>query len=578
MKIRALVRNSLVPLYFKYFDELTAVLLHKIARSQVSDRRVAQYLGLLPFLCILYVVRRLRHKLPFWLSQSGNNIVDNLQAARCSSRSYHRYVIELILFNSSINKITEWTLPNTMFAEYLKFFDFSLIEKTLMAHYLMERGKKRFALEVHKNICDLPKEQLPQKKGYTIYNNAAVCFFLNGDIKNSNKYWKIANTYKVTNASYGRQSFRILGQNWFIAIGHFAALGYYLKYNRLYKNGSVFIVAPVDLKNVPGYYLAEYFIPLGVNFIQPDALEETYDKWALKNSTRTWFQLTQFEREAMVDDFWAFDFFDGEVLGFAHAFNKIQIEWEQNHEAPICVLSEEDRLYIRQMTQLLGIPKDAWYVCLHVREPGFHANWNQIYPTLRDSDIADYQPTIDAIVQKGGWVIRMGDSSMKPLFAQNGVVDFAHSKLKSQKADVLLPAAARFFLGTNSGLALIPELFGVQNLFTNWVPVGLPMWASKDYMMPKSFFNKTIKKKLSIKEVFENNLAYIQMKEDLPTNIEVVDNTSAEILEFVESIMNLSTTGICKNASNLDSSEIDINKFHSYFGNAIYIPSVKQET
>ena len=59
----------------------------------------------------------------------------------------------------------------------------------------------------------------------------------------------------------------------------------------------------------------------------------------------------------------------------------------------------------------LGLPPDAWYVCFHVREGGYSGDFDNI----RNCDIDNYVEAMQYITSKGGWVVRMGDASMKIL-------------------------------------------------------------------------------------------------------------------------------------------------------------------
>ena len=234
----------------------------------------------------------------------------------------------------------------------------------------------------------------------------------------------------------------------------------------------------------------------------------------------------------MTDDFWEFEFPDGEVWGYTHAADKIQKDWERQGRAPLLSVTDGERKFIDRALSLLGLPEGAWYVCLHVREPGFHKGWNTLYPSMRDANIDDYLPAIDLIVKNGGWVIRMGDPSMKPLPPIPGVIDYAHSTLKTPRADILIPLGCRFFLGTNSGIATIPAIYGVRCVFSNWLPIGLPLWPSQDLMMPKLFWDEKQARFLSLEETLASGLAFIQNWSDLPQGITLRDNTPEEILDI----------------------------------------------
>jgi len=131
----------------------------------------------------------------------------------------------------------------------------------------------------------------------------------------------------------------------------------------------------------------------------------------------------------------------------------------------------------------------------------------------------------------------MGDRTMTPLPKMHHVVDYAHSAFKCEIGDIVLPASARFLLGTNSGFATIPGIYGIPNVLTNWVPVALPLWFGRDLMIPKLFRDTLEQKYVSFHEMFSTRLGALQNTFDFPEHIEIVANTPAEIVEVVVEMM-----------------------------------------
>jgi putative glycosyltransferase (TIGR04372 family) len=308
-------------------------------------------------------------------------------------------------------------------------------------------------------------------------------------------------------------------------------LDYYLKYLKMYVKHPVRIVAPWPSSQIPGSDLLQKFTDMGVHLLAPENVASDYNAWAAENQFRFWNQLTPGEQAALVDDFWEFDFFDGEILGFAPAIARIQQEWEDAGNSPQFVLTDADRQWIQNCLDLLGVPQGAWYVCLHVREPGFHQQWNSLYPSMRDANIDDYHLVIEKIVNAGGWVLRMGDPSMKALPPMRNVIDYAHSPFKTTRADIFLAASCRFLIGTNSGFANLCSMYNVPCALTNWVPIGWPLWLRQDLVVPKLFRDKNTGAYLNLEQVLESGIAYIQNWSELPANLELVANTAEELAQ-----------------------------------------------
>jgi putative glycosyltransferase (TIGR04372 family) len=137
---------------------------------------------------------------------------------------------------------------------------------------------------------------------------------------------------------------------------------------------------------------------------------------------------------------------------------------------PLLTLTEADHERGRAALGRLGIPEDAWLVCVHCREAGFYDDSVHDY---RNASIANFAEAMAAIAAAGGWCVRMGDPSMTPLAPAPNVVDYAHHAERAPWLDVFLVARARFFLGTSSGLLGVAAAFGVPAGLTNQAPMSV---------------------------------------------------------------------------------------------------------
>jgi putative glycosyltransferase (TIGR04372 family) len=181
-------------------------------------------------------------------------------------------------------------------------------------------------------------------------------------------------------------------------------------------------------------------------------------------------------------------FLDCRVSGtetyFWQAWAEISRAWEEAGGGPLLELSEEEAERGKRAAAELGIPEGKWFVCLHVRSPGFKAYHEKLQEAL-NADVASYGMLIDAIIARGGIVVRMGDRSMPRMAPRQGLIDYAHSGHKSDWLDIFLCANCRFYVGTSSGLAYVPGLFDVPCVFTNWFPSGMRPLSGNDIFIPK---------------------------------------------------------------------------------------------
>ena len=220
-----------------------------------------------------------------------------------------------------------------------------------------------------------------------------------------------------------------------------------------------------------------------------------------------------------------------QMVDVGYAFSAVQKQWEAEQKQPLLTLSPSDYERGWNCLQDLGVPKNAWFVCLHVREDGFRGEG---IITHRSADINTYLLAIKSIVARGGWVIRMGDPSMRPLPPMKQVIDYAHTDAKSDWMDVVLGASCRFFFGTNSGLNCIPCLFGIPCALTNMWPISARSVQSQDLFIPKLAWSEVEKRYLTFEEALAPHFFFNLNSQLLYSwGIKVVDNTPEEINDLV---------------------------------------------
>jgi len=150
---------------------------------------------------------------------------------------------------------------------------------------------------------------------------------------------------------------------------------------------------------------------------------------------------------------------------FWEAWAVVQKEWEAQGRGPLLRLDEEHATRGRAvLSDSLRLKDGDWFVCLHVREPGFHQDQTGLYQTTRNADIETYRPAVEKIVRMGGKVIRMGDSSMKP-FSMEGVYDYALTPQKFIKeATVLWESIKQCFRKPNAESQSVIQATGLASL------------------------------------------------------------------------------------------------------------------
>ena len=190
-----------------------------------------------------------------------------------------------------------------------------------------------------------------------------------------------------------------------------------------------------------------------------------------------------------------------------HEFLPALIKQEQSGTSgyrPTFTLSDEDRQKGEAILEKMGIKKE-WHVTLHIREPGYRGetkrNTNE---NFRNSNPENYLKSIKLITDKGGWVFRMGDPSMKKLPKMKNLIDYAHSSYKSDFMDVFLAATSKFCIATPSGFYTLADFFGVPILFTNVSNLSqYYSYKSEDILIPR-LIKKEKKEYLNLNSLFSH--------------------------------------------------------------------------
>ena len=206
----------------------------------------------------------------------------------------------------------------------------------------------------------------------------------------------------------------------------------------------------------------------------------------------------------------------------------------ENSKTPFFKIKEEDISLGKKKLRQLGIPKNAWYVCIHSRDSLYSGGEEKDYgQAFRNLDINDYKLAIQEIVSRGGYCIRMGAKS-KNSIKIDGLIDYANHELKSEFMDVYLSANCKFYLCNSSGLYCLGTLFGnVPAACTNVAPLGASLvWSKRELSIPKLYSKNG--KLLHFKDVFNNSCAnYRTDNEFTDSKIELINNSKQEIRDLV---------------------------------------------
>ena len=173
-------------------------------------------------------------------------------------------------------------------------------------------------------------------------------------------------------------------------------------------------------------------------------------------------------------------------------------DWRKQLETPLRIsIGKRKQAIADGWRARIGLPRDAWFVCLHVRESGFHKD--QGY--WRNGSMDNYIGAIEEVTSRGGWVVRMGDASMKRLPAMERVIDYPFTEAKSGLMDVYLISECRAYIGVHSGILSVAMLFQRPIILTNMTNWGVVVPPKKgDIGLLKHVYSKSRNRFLSVRE------------------------------------------------------------------------------
>ena len=154
----------------------------------------------------------------------------------------------------------------------------------------------------------------------------------------------------------------------------------------------------------------------------------------------------------------------------------------------------------------LGVPTDAWFVCVHARD-GIDSSGDEALHAFRNSNVALCEPAIDEIIARGGWCIRMGEKGAPPLRERPRVINYPDTPFKFDWMDLFLCARARCFLGNTSGICIVSMIAGVPSALTNMIPFGACLGLGPhDISIPKGL-SRADGEPLTWSEIFSSEIS-----------------------------------------------------------------------
>jgi putative glycosyltransferase (TIGR04372 family) len=207
---------------------------------------------------------------------------------------------------------------------------------------------------------------------------------------------------------------------------------------------------------------------------------------------------------------------------------------------PVLYFTEEENKRGLQILSELGIPFGIPWVCIHNRDSAY-LNITQsgsfVHHDYRNFSVKSISAACEKLAHLGYYVLRMGSIVEEKLISINPqIIDYASSSLRSDFADVYLMGNCTAYIGSDSGIAILPLIFKKPVYFINQSATLLHIMALYN---PLPFLIKNLwcleeNKFLTISQMIEKGLFGVSLSSDFAQkNIEVVENSSEDIVDFV---------------------------------------------
>ncbi len=280
-------------------------------------------------------------------------------------------------------------------------------------------------------------------------------------------------------------------------------------------------------------------------------------KWSITNNTlfnyvKNFFQII--DDKKLITNFEPLDKFLSTPINLAIPINKkyLMVEiaknivnterYRKNITIPFLNLSESDQKESKKLLKNLGINiENEWFVTVHAREPGWAEKSFVKTEFFRNANIEDYNLSIDHIINSGGKVVRVGDKSMSKVKEKDGFIDYAHSKFKTEKLDVILAAKSKFCIASSSGFFSVACMFDVPIILTNTShSIVYYRLKKNDFYVPSILKDKKTNKYLKLEKMMfppYSMVNYNVEKKYKEWNLEYSKNSPEDILFATEEMI-----------------------------------------
>ena len=203
--------------------------------------------------------------------------------------------------------------------------------------------------------------------------------------------------------------------------------------------------------------------------------------------------------------------------------------------------NKEEELKGKEILKKFGIPHNAKFVCLNVRDSVYLDRYKEhnlrdwSYHNFRDGDIDRYVLAAEELASRGYYIFRMGVKVLKPLKSSDPkIIDYANSDMRSNFMDIYLAAKCSFCLSTAAGIDGVSHIFRRPIAYI-FMPLGYLVGNNENNLIiTKHHKHKKNKRELTVSEIFSSNVAVAKSTDVYELNdVELEENSPEEIKDLV---------------------------------------------
>ena len=186
----------------------------------------------------------------------------------------------------------------------------------------------------------------------------------------------------------------------------------------------------------------------------------------------------------------------------------------------------------------MGIPIGAPFICITVRDSAYLASHlsngdcnSYSYHNYRDSDIQNYVLAVEALAERGYFIIRMGAKVHSAINSTHRkVIDYATNGMRSDFMDIYLGAKCTFCITVGTGFDAVPTIFRRPILQVNNAPLGYCSTWGKPLLLTKHHIDMKSGHELTLSEIFTHGVGFCMRSSDYESKgVVLIENTPEEI-------------------------------------------------